>query len=60
MALLIRVVNVISGVLVGGGWCYQLFGWSREVLGRGRRSEPGMGMLHGGANGSIEAEEGDD
>lgn len=60
MALLVRVVNVVSGVLVGGGWCYQLFGWGREVLGRGRRSELGMGMLHGGANGGIGGDEEDE
>ena len=60
MALLIRVVNMVSGVLVGGGWCYQLFGWGREILGRGRRSEPGMGMLHGGANGGIGGDEEDE
>jgi len=60
MALLVRVVNVVSGVLVGGGWCYQLLGWGREILGKGKRSEPGMGMLHGGANGAIGADEEDE
>lgn len=57
LALFVRVVNVVSGVLVGGGWCYQLMGWGREILGRGRRSDVGMGMLHGGVNGGIGEEE---
>lgn len=62
LALCVRVVNVVSGILVGGGWCYQLAGWGKEVLGgrKGRRGEKeGMGMLHGGrgANGTIEEDE---
>lgn len=43
---LVRIVNVVSGVLVGGGWCYQLFGWGREVVG-GRRRDWGNGVLTG-------------
>ncbi|KAL9126138.1 MAG: hypothetical protein Q9217_004764 [Psora testacea] len=54
MSLMVRIVNVVSGVLVGGGWCYQLTGWAREVLG-GRKREKGQGMLHG--NGSFYEEE---
>lgn len=46
LALLIRVVNVVSGVLVGGGWCYQLMGWGREVLG-GRKRDKSIGMING-------------
>ncbi len=45
LKLLVRVVNVVSGVLVAGGWCYQLVGWGREVLGGKRRG--GEGILHG-------------
>ena len=45
---LVRIVNVVSGVLVGGGWCYQLFGWSREILG-GRKREFGNGVITGKA-----------
>ncbi len=46
--LVVRVVNVVSGVLVGGGWCYQLAGWGKEVLrGRGRGGGRGEGMLNG-------------
>lgn len=47
LRLLVRVVNAVSGVLVGGGWVYGLFGWSRDVLG-GRKRGKGVGMLHGG------------
>ena len=57
MALLVRVVNVISGVLVGGGWCYQLAGWAREVFGGRRRAGGDYGMLHGGMNGNTGEEE---
>ena len=51
LALLVRLVNVVSGVLVGGGWIYQLSGWMGEVLGRrgSRRTGSGgdLGVLHG-------------
>jgi len=36
LALLVRLVNVISGVLVGGGWMFQLSEWIGEVMGRRR------------------------
>lgn len=54
MTLLVRVVNVVSGVLVGGGWCYQLVGWAREVAGS-RKKDKGVGMIHG--NGHVEDDE---
>jgi endoplasmic reticulum-Golgi intermediate compartment protein 2 len=38
LALVVRLVNVISGVLVGGGWTYQLTQWVGEVVGRRRRA----------------------
>ena len=56
MALLVRVVNLVSGVLVGGGWCYQLFGWAREVAGR-KRKEKGVGMIHGNGHAMEEEDE---
>lgn len=43
---LVRIVNLVSGVLVGGGWCYQLFGWGKEVIG-GKRRNLGNGVLTG-------------
>jgi len=39
----IRLVNVVSGVLVAGGWCYQLVEWAREVKDR-RRARRGTGQ----------------
>jgi endoplasmic reticulum-Golgi intermediate compartment protein 2 len=48
IALLIRLVNVIAGVLVAGGWCYQLSDWAGEVWGRRGGRKKSMGMLHGG------------
>jgi endoplasmic reticulum-Golgi intermediate compartment protein 2 len=48
LALLIRLVNVISGVIVGGGWLFQLTEWAYEVWGRRRRqSTLGSGVLDG-------------
>ena len=43
---------MVSGILVGGGWMYQLWGWGQDNLvpeGRRRRarSTVGEGMLHG-------------
>ncbi|KAF2102742.1 DUF1692-domain-containing protein [Rhizodiscina lignyota] len=49
IALLIRLVNVIAGVLVAGGWCYQLSEWATDVWGRrSARKRASLGMLHGG------------
>lgn len=47
--LLIRLVNVVSGVLVAGGWCYQLAEWVVNVAGSGSigRRGSGLGMLTG-------------
>ncbi|MCJ1243241.1 hypothetical protein MMC30_000438 [Trapelia coarctata] len=52
LALVVKLVNVVSGVLVGGGWMYQLWGWAgenfREKRGRGRGVSGGEGILRGG------------
>ena len=49
LGLLIRLVNVVSGLLVAGGWCFQISEWAREAYGRRgrRRADSSMGMLHG-------------
>jgi len=47
-ALFIRLVNVISGVLVAGGWCYQISEWAREFMGRRSRRTDSFGVLNGG------------
>lgn len=52
----VKIVNVISGVLVGGGWCYQLFGWSREVLGI-RKKDYSNGVLTGRSGKGYEDED---
>ncbi|KAI9793470.1 MAG: hypothetical protein M1833_000756 [Piccolia ochrophora] len=42
LRLLVRIVNVVSGVLVGGGWAYQLVDWASEVWGRRKRKSEGV------------------
>ena len=45
LVLLARLINTISGVLVTGGWIYQIWGWVSDVLmrrGRGRRKTDGV------------------
>lgn len=43
-ALFIRLVNVISGVLVAGGWCFQLSHWAKDTR-RLRRQTTTDGLL---------------
>lgn len=50
-ALFIRLVNVISGVLVAGGWLFQISEWAKEVYGRRSRRADSFGMLNGGMDG---------
>jgi hypothetical protein len=47
---LIKVINVVSGVLVAGHWGFTLTEWARDVVGRKRRSGGGEGVL-GNKNG---------
>ncbi|KAF1986891.1 DUF1692-domain-containing protein [Aulographum hederae CBS 113979] len=49
LKLLVRLINVVSGVMVAGGWCYQITDlavdfWAARK-GRGKRGS--MGVLHG-------------
>ncbi|KAJ5306059.1 hypothetical protein PENANT_c024G00235 [Penicillium antarcticum] len=46
LALLIRLINTVSGVLVTGGWIYQISTWVGEVWGR-RRGRSMEGYLTG-------------
>ncbi|KAA8641909.1 hypothetical protein EYZ11_002160 [Aspergillus tanneri] len=46
LSLLIRLVNTISGVIVTGGWLYQISSWASELLTR-RRSRKSEGVLNG-------------
>lgn len=54
LALLIRLVNVLSGVLIAGEWCYRLSDWGMEVYGR-RKNQYGdsMGVLTGRRSGDY-------
>ncbi|KAL5333358.1 endoplasmic reticulum vesicle transporter-domain-containing protein [Aspergillus crustosus] len=45
LGLLIRLVNTVSGVIVAGGWVYQILGWVGEL--RKRRAGRSEGYLHG-------------
>lgn len=62
LRLVVRMVNAVSGVLVAGGWVYQLAGWGREVLG-GRRKRGGGengALLHGRKSGGRGGMDDDD
>jgi endoplasmic reticulum-Golgi intermediate compartment protein 2 len=58
LALLVRLVNVAAGVLVGGGWIFQLAGWLGPIVvgGRGAGSGRGRGsgVLHGRHHATVE------
>ncbi|KAL2405735.1 hypothetical protein ABEF95_001827 [Exophiala dermatitidis] len=55
LGLIVRLVNVISGVLVAGGWMFQISEWAYEVWGRRRqRSTAGMGVINGDINGDLD------
>lgn len=47
LGLVIRLVNTVSGVLVSGGWLYQMSGWWREAMGRRRARTKSEGVLNG-------------
>ncbi|KAL7949364.1 DUF1692 domain-containing protein [Trichoderma barbatum] len=42
---LIKIVNIFSGVMVAGHWGFTLSDWVREVIGKRRRSNGGVGFL---------------
>ena len=49
LVLLIRLINVASGVIVTGGWLYQMYGWFSDTVLRRNRFRKGRmdGVLHG-------------
>lgn len=49
LKFLVKIVNVISGVLVAGHWGFTLTEWSTAMLGR-RRRRKGDGVLNGRAH----------
>lgn len=46
LSLVIRVINTISGVLVTGGWLYQITSWAGDIWGR-RMNRSSEGYLTG-------------
>ncbi|PYH41661.1 COPII-coated vesicle protein [Aspergillus saccharolyticus JOP 1030-1] len=46
LALLMRLVNTVSGVMVTGGWLYQMAGWVGQLALKKRR-EKSEGVLNG-------------
>ncbi|EEH50048.2 uncharacterized protein PADG_06127 [Paracoccidioides brasiliensis Pb18] len=42
LALLVRLVNVMAGVVVAGGWLFHLSTWATEFISRRRRKPEGM------------------
>ncbi|KAL1960597.1 hypothetical protein VTO42DRAFT_7176 [Malbranchea cinnamomea] len=42
LALLVRLVNVASGVMVAGGWLFRLSDWAMEVFRKRRRISEGL------------------
>ncbi|KAK5992175.1 ER-derived vesicles protein ERV41 [Cladobotryum mycophilum] len=42
---LVKLINIISGVLVTGHWGFTISDWVREMIGKRRRSNGGQGVL---------------
>lgn len=47
-SLFIRLVNVVSGILVAGGWCFQLTEWVKDNRRSRRRTDATDGILSPG------------
>lgn len=47
LALLIRLVNVVSGVMVAGGWCFRVGEALMDFYGKRKSRGDGLGVLHG-------------
>ncbi|OAA39391.1 hypothetical protein NOR_06229 [Metarhizium rileyi] len=45
LMFVVKLINVLSGVLVAGHWGFTLSEWFREVIGKRRRSSGGEGVL---------------
>ncbi|KLP15242.1 Uncharacterized protein LW94_2199 [Fusarium fujikuroi] len=45
ISLLVKIINIMSGVLVAGHWGFTISDWIHEVIGRRRRSNGGVGVL---------------
>lgn len=42
---IMKIINVLSGVLVAGHWGFTLTEWAQEIIGKRRRSGGGDGVL---------------
>jgi endoplasmic reticulum-Golgi intermediate compartment protein 2 len=45
LMFMVKVINVLSGVLVAGHWGYTLTDWLKEVMGKRRRMGTGLGVI---------------
>lgn len=44
LTFLLKIINVLSGVLVAGHWGFTISDWIRDVVSR-RRRQPSMGVI---------------
>jgi endoplasmic reticulum-Golgi intermediate compartment protein 2 len=45
LAFMVKIINVLSGVLVAGHWGFTLSEWWKEVMGRRRRNSRSEGVI---------------
>lgn len=45
LRFLVKLLNIVSGVMVAGHWGFTLTEWLKDVIGRKRRSNAGTGFL---------------
>ncbi|KAJ4310469.1 hypothetical protein N0V84_010951 [Fusarium piperis] len=45
LTFLVKIINIVSGVLVAGHWGFTISDWVKDVIGRRRRSNGGVGVL---------------
>ncbi|KIL96630.1 hypothetical protein FAVG1_01374 [Fusarium avenaceum] len=45
ISFLVKIINIMSGVLVAGHWGFTISDWIHDVIGRRRRSGGGIGVL---------------
>lgn len=50
LRFIVKIVNVLSGVLVTGHWCFTLTDWAGEVMGRRRRRAASDGGVLNGSS----------
>ena len=45
LRFIVKLLNVVSGVMVAGHWGYTISEWLKDIIGRRRRSNGGTGFL---------------